>query len=306
MRKLESFKKEINQLNIAIKGLKKDAQELKSERVKILKKKDDTIQDLLTYKVQKSSEEKLFKRKEKKPNQKLKRIEKKKTKREFDNNQIEKQRSDFDENENLETVDSDENSAFCISTIETLNTFQALKVDETKPDATSNVINSLGENLENLEDEAREPFEYDQRKGKSVDNFKEKEDKIRAKIRLSIKNKVESKVNAGLLSMVEAKQLELELMEEMEEAITEEIESLHQHWDTFYKELDEPLKESEEEYLYCLEWNYLKECHAAIHSSCILVRAECMRCPWLLATILGIILVRIDGELSERSSVRRR
>jgi chromosome segregation ATPase len=67
--------KEFTQSKISVKTLKKEAKELSSEHQKIVKKKDDIIEDLMRYKSEKSSEEKDLKVKQKKLKKKLKQVE---------------------------------------------------------------------------------------------------------------------------------------------------------------------------------------------------------------------------------------
>ena len=72
--------KEFTQTKISVKTLKKEAKELSSEHQKIVKKKDDIIEDLMRYKSEKSSEEKDLKVKQKKLNKKLKQVEERESK----------------------------------------------------------------------------------------------------------------------------------------------------------------------------------------------------------------------------------
>ena len=240
----EELKKEILKMNVAFKSLKKETQELKSEQVKILKSKDDTIEDLLSYKMQKSSEEKELKKKEKKINQKLKRLENREAKLKVEIKKVEKKKVSVDENENLESDSSIENSKLLFPALSTLNTFEVLNKSE--PDDIDKVERPLDENLSNPQ--VNELFENFCVKSKAAaDNLKETEEKVRGKIRKSIKNKVASKVNAGLLNMEDANKLEVELMEEMEETITEEMKAYEKLRNQFDEEFDEPFIESEED-----------------------------------------------------------
>jgi hypothetical protein len=66
------FKKELAKCNIKIKTLNKVAKESDAEHNKIIKKKDNTIKNLLHYKTLKTSEETELKVKDKKINKKLK------------------------------------------------------------------------------------------------------------------------------------------------------------------------------------------------------------------------------------------
>ena len=71
----DDLTKEFIQSKISTKTLKKEAKELSSEHQKIVKEKDDTIEDLMRYKAERSSEEKDLKVKQKKLNKKLKQVE---------------------------------------------------------------------------------------------------------------------------------------------------------------------------------------------------------------------------------------
>ena len=77
---VEDLKTELSQASVMIKTLKKEAKEADIKHHKILKKNDDTIDDLKRYKTLKQSEERDFKLKEKKLKKKLKSVDERETK----------------------------------------------------------------------------------------------------------------------------------------------------------------------------------------------------------------------------------
>ena len=185
--------------------------------------------------MQKFTEEKELKKKERKINQKLKRLENREAKLEVEIKKVDKKKVSVDENENPEADISIENSKVLIPALSTLNTFEVLNKSE--PDDIDKVERSLDENLSNPQ--VNEPFENFCVKSKAAaDSVKETEEKVRGKIRNSIKRKVASKVSAGLLNMEDANKLKVELMEEMKESITEEMKAYEKLRNQFDEELD--------------------------------------------------------------------
>ena len=67
--------KDLNQARLCIKTLKKEAKESNSNHQKVVKRNEDTIENLKEYKSQKMSEEKDFKLKEKKLNKRIKTLD---------------------------------------------------------------------------------------------------------------------------------------------------------------------------------------------------------------------------------------
>ena len=160
--------------------------------------------------------------------------------------EIEKKKVGVDENENIESDNSIESSTDLVPAISTSNAFEVL-LNKSEPDNTGKDERSLDENLSNSQ--VNEPFEnLCVKRTPAADNLKETEEKIRGKIKKStIKSKVPSKFNAGLLSMEDANQVEVKLMEEMEDTITEEMKAYEKLSKQFDEELDEPFQESEED-----------------------------------------------------------
>ena len=90
----DDLKKENKKVNIALVATRKDLKENNSRSEKVIKKDEDTIKELLSYKLVNTSEEKFLKNMQKKLNKKLKVLEKREVKNDVYDNDL-----DLNENE---------------------------------------------------------------------------------------------------------------------------------------------------------------------------------------------------------------
>ena len=118
--------KEYNKTNVTLKSAKKEIQENRHEHQKVTKKNEDTIEELLAFKVMRSSEEKSFKSKQKKLDKKIRKVEETETKLKQTRSKIP---NNFYANEN-ETNNSDQSReilSHIVPLIPTHNPFQVLE-----------------------------------------------------------------------------------------------------------------------------------------------------------------------------------
>ena len=193
------LKKENSKINIALKTFKKEAKENNFEHEKVLKKNEATIQELLEFKMIKTSEENVIKKKEKKLNKKLKVIEEKEEKLKIEKSQVET-KTDINKNETF----TEENLSHFTVSIPTKNKFEGLDIID-----VDGIENDFVDNVP--EDSSVEQ------------TIIQVETKIRENLKASIKKKVEAKLSDHDLSIEQGKKLEAELMEEMEATIQEEV-----------------------------------------------------------------------------------
>ena len=112
----DELKKENNKVNVALKALKKDSKENDYRQTKIIKTHEDTIEELLAFKVLKTKEEKLIKNKKKKLDKKLKQVNHVEVKPGLD--------LDFNDNESANLEDSITDTI--LHSVQTKNSFQQL------------------------------------------------------------------------------------------------------------------------------------------------------------------------------------
>ena len=151
----EDLIKENNKISINLKTVKKEAKENNNEHDKIFRKKDETIKELLEYKIVKTAEEKAMKNKQKKIDKKLKAIGERESKLKLEKQHFDKIRDKMDackEPEetttkvNPEILTTDENANEHIHTVET--------ADVEEPDLIYDV--TVNKNLfENICDEGQ-------------------------------------------------------------------------------------------------------------------------------------------------------
>ena len=221
--KKNDLEKETKHLNVAIKALKKESKTIQSERDKVVKEKDDTIQELLQFKILKTSEEKALKNRTKKLDKRLKAVEEREIKLRESNegNDTSSEMKVRDVNENETNVTFEESSTVASQSIPRIPTKNSFEV--------------LGK-------QNQEVLEVDENDSDAFEN------KLRKKIRDSTKKKVQAKLSEDLLSDAEAVLLEEQLIEEFDEVIKEEMER--------FKSNLEPGKVMEEE-----ETEYEEPCH---------------------------------------------
>ena len=131
----EDLDKEGRSMNVAMKALTKESKNSQFEHDKIVKIKDDAIQELLEYKVIKTSEEKLLKNKAKKLEKRLKAVEERGERKVTKVSDIEAhgEMKTIDDNQNETSSKSEEITSVAaplsIPAISIKNCFEALESD---------------------------------------------------------------------------------------------------------------------------------------------------------------------------------
>ena len=241
----ENLQKEFNKSNVKIKTLNKEMREAESEQRKMLKKKQDIIENLTEYKVIKESKEKELKLEEKKLKKKQKSLEKREQKSKVEKELKDKAAKETDENLNETLVQSlhsstlDSNVPVTISSLVTHwlphppevaslsvnhSSLHSHQVGFTHPSSnTSFIPNRLdlsGTEVPSLEPETQETTDLETVRIELM---------IRHKAQLLVKRKIDNKLKDFEIEGKALADLEQEFLDDLEDTIVEQIEVYKQY-----------------------------------------------------------------------------